>query len=154
MAAVMRGVQLKHLHRVISKGNVYYYAWRGGPRIDTRAEVGTPEFMAAYNAVVATLKPKATGTLLELVTLFKSSTDFTGLAPRTQRDYTRHLTAIEEKWGRVPISALEDKRIRGDFKEWRDKLAAKSLRQADYAWTVLQRVFCRQGSRQDKHQPV
>jgi integrase len=61
--------------------------------------------------------------------------------PRTRSDYLKHPKAIEEKWGRVPIAALDDRRIRGDFKEWRDKLAAKSLRQADYAWTVLQRVF-------------
>jgi integrase len=97
--------------------------------------------MAAYSEAVATLKPKPKGTLSDLTALYKQSTEFTGLAPRTQRDYSGHLIAIEKKWGKVPIAALADRRIRGDFKEWRDKLAAKSLRQADYAWTVLQRVF-------------
>jgi integrase len=134
-------VPLKGLHRVVSKGHTYYYVRRGGPRVETQAELGTPEFHAAYNAAAAKLKPKLTGAVLELITAFKASTDFTGLAPRTQSDYARHLTAIETKWGKVPLAALGDRRIRGDFKEWRDKLAAKSLRQADYAWTVLQRVF-------------
>jgi integrase len=82
-----------------------------------------------------------TGKVLDLIAQFKRSTEFTGLAPRTQADYHKHLTAIEAKWGRVPIAALSGRRIRGDIKEWRDTLAKKSLRQADYAWTVLQRVF-------------
>jgi hypothetical protein len=61
MAAIMR-VELKGLHRVVSKGHVYYYVTRGGPRVETGAEIGTPEFMAAYNEAVATLKPKPKGT--------------------------------------------------------------------------------------------
>jgi len=36
---------------------------------------------------------------------------------------------------------LADKRTRGIFLEWRDTLALKSRRQADYAWTVLARVL-------------
>ena len=35
----------------------YYYAWRGGPRID--AEPGTPEFVRLYNEAVATLNGRA-----------------------------------------------------------------------------------------------
>jgi hypothetical protein len=42
-------VDLKGLHRVVSKGHVYYYAKRGGPRVETTAEPGTAEFMQAYN---------------------------------------------------------------------------------------------------------
>jgi integrase len=41
----------------------------------------------------------------------------------------------------MPIAALSDKRARGAFKAWRDDLATKSLRQADYAWTVLARIL-------------
>jgi integrase len=134
-------VELKGLHRVVARGRTYFYARRGGPRIDTEAEPGTPEFMRAYNVAIESMKPKTTGTVFELVALFKKSTEFTGLAARTQRDYLNHLKAIENKWSKVPLAALEDRRIRGDFKSWRDKLATKSLRQADYAWTVLQRVF-------------
>ena len=36
-----------------------------------------------------------------------------------------------------PLSALSDRRTRGIFKRWRDQLALKSRRQADYAWQVL-----------------
>jgi hypothetical protein len=40
-----------------------------------------------------------------------------------------------------PISALADRRTRGEFLAWRDKLAAKSRRQADYAWSVFARIL-------------
>jgi integrase len=134
-------ITLKGLHRVRAKGHIYYYVIRGGPRVETTAKEGTPEFMAAYNAAAAKVTPEPTGTLFALVTLFKKSTEFTGLAPKTQRDYLQHLKKIELKWGAVPIGALADRRIRGDFKAWRDKIAATSPRQADYAWVVLARVL-------------
>jgi integrase len=108
---------------------------------ETTAKEGTPEFIKAYNEAAAKLKTEPTGTLAALIVLFKRATEFTGLAPKTQRDYLQHLKRIELKWGAVPIAALADKRIRGDFKAWRDKIAATSPRQADYAWVVLARVL-------------
>jgi integrase len=140
MANDMR-VELKGLHRVNSNGRVYYYAWRGGPRLATAAPLGSPEFMAAYNVAVASKAPKASGTLQELIALYEGSTEFTRLAARTRSDYGEHLRAIEKKWGKLPLAAVGDPRLRGDLKAWRDKLAGRSMRQADYAWTVLQRVF-------------
>jgi integrase len=136
MRVLMRG-----LHRVKSNGRVYFYAWRGGPRLETSAPLGSPEFHAAYNAAVASKAPKIAGTFKDLITLYENSTEFTGRSKRTKSDYTKHLRAIETKWGKLPLAAVSDPRLRGDFKEWRDKLARKSLRQADYAWSVLQRVF-------------
>jgi integrase len=63
------------------------------------------------------------------------------LASKTKSDYLKHLNKIELKFGSLPIVALADNRIRGDFKEWRDKIATTSTRQADYAWVVLARVL-------------
>jgi integrase len=39
------------------------------------------------------------------------------------------------------LSALSDKRTRGEFMAWRDRLALRSRRQADYGWTVLARTL-------------
>src|SRR5580692_11135375 len=140
MAREMR-VLMRGLHRVKSNGRVYFYAWRGGPRLETSAPLGSPEFHAAYNAAVASKAPRTSGTFKDLIALYENSTEFTGRSKRTKSDYTKHLRAIETKWGKLPLAAVSDPRLRGDFKEWRDKLARKSLRQADYAWSVLQRVF-------------
>jgi integrase len=138
-------VELKGLHAVKSKRGkgLYYYAWRGGPRIETEAEPGTPAFMAAYNHAIASrpIPNSGAGKVAELIHDYKKSTEFTERAERTKRDYNKHLMAIELKFGNMPMVALEARKVRGVFKEWRDNLAKRSLRQADYAWTVLQRVF-------------
>lgn len=137
-------INLKGLNKA-SRGRgkgVYWYAWRGGPRIDSDAEPGTPEFMAAYNAAVASAKPATpVGTVAELIALYQGAPEFTGRSERTRADYVKHIMAIETKFGTMPIKALADPRTRGDFKAWRDDLAKHSLRQADYAWSVLQRIL-------------
>jgi integrase len=58
----------------------------------------------------------------------------------TQRNYRLYLRLIEEEFGDLPLKALLDPEIRGEFKRWRDKLADKP-RTADYAWTTLARVL-------------
>src|SRR5664280_748231 len=41
----------------------------------------------------------------------------------------------------MPLAAVEDKRARGTFKAWRDEMAEKTPRAADYAWMVLARIL-------------
>jgi len=53
----------------------------------------------------------------------------------------RQIKIIEAEFSDFPLSALTDKRTRGIFKAWRDKLALRSRRQADYAWVVLARIL-------------
>jgi SRSO17 transposase len=65
-----------------------------------------------------------------------SSEDFRGLVDRNRRDYAANIKLIENAFGNITLSALSDRRIRGIFKAWRDSLATRSRRQADYAWAV------------------
>lgn len=117
---------------------VYWYAWRGGPRLDGKP--GTPDFIASYNAAVAKrVLPSAVESLSGLIRLYEKSTDY----PKnesTQRDYKRYLTLIDAEFGNVPIEALKAPEIRGDFKEWRDGMQDKP-RKADYAWSVLVKLL-------------
>jgi hypothetical protein len=39
-------IDLKGIAKVTAKGRVYWYAWRGGPRLS--GEPGTAEFVASY----------------------------------------------------------------------------------------------------------
>ena len=118
----------------------YWYAWKGGPRL--RGEPGTPEFIASYNEAAAQKIKTPTGLLFSLLQAYQASEDFRQLAPRTRDDYKRIIQKeIEPEYSDFPLSGLTDKRTRGIFMEWRDKLALKSRRQADYAWTVLARVL-------------
>jgi integrase len=118
----------------------YWYAWKGGPRLI--GEPGTPEFIASYNEVVAQKAKLPKGVLLSVMQGYQASEDFRQLADRTRRSYVALIKRIEMNFADFPLTALTDRRTRGIFMEWRDKLAGDSgRRQADYAWTVLARVL-------------
>src|SRR6185295_18869563 len=81
------------------------------------------------------------GFLLSILAQYQRSDDFHRLAERTRRDYATHIARIEKEFGDLPLAALSDRRTRGVFRGWRDQLALRSRRQADYAWAVLARVL-------------
>lgn len=140
MRVRLRGINSKRKRLADGSWRTYYYAWKGGPAL--RGEPGTPEFAASYNEAVAQKVKTPTGRLLSLLQAYQASEDFRQLAPRTQDDYKRIIQQeIESEYCDFPLSALTDRRARGIFMEWRDRLALKSRRQADYAWTVLARVL-------------
>jgi integrase len=99
-----------------------------------------PQFVVAYSAAHAERKKPVAGNLFSLIAAYKASTEFTGRAVQTQKDYRRYLRMIEEEFGTMPLAVVQDRRARGKFKEWRDGMAANP-RKADYAWTVLARVL-------------
>jgi len=72
---------------------------------------------------------------------YQQSQNFLGLRDRTRADYVKQIVKIEQKLGDCPIKALSDPRTRGVFLDWRDELALKSKRQADYALTILGTVL-------------
>lgn len=117
----------------------YWYAWRGGPLL--RGEPGTPELIASYNEAVARKVTAPEGVLSALIGKFETSQEFERLAPRTQDDYRKQFRLIYRNFGDLPLEALCDPRVRGVFKDWRDEIAKRSLRQADAAWIALARVL-------------
>ena len=138
-------VRLKGLNcsrKKLANGEIttYWYAWRGGPRLD--GEPGTPEFMASYNRAGAELPKEQTGTLDFILDKFQDSDAFLSRALRTQSDYRKLLRAIANEFGDFPLAALADRRARGEFMGWRDGLAKRSRRQADYARSARWHGFC------------
>jgi integrase len=137
-------VRLKGLNSITKKladgrTRTYWYAWKSGPPL--RGEPGTPEFIHSYNEAIATKAATPQGKLLSVLQAYQVSGEFNGLAARTRFDYIKHIKAIENEFGDFPLAALTDRRTRGILMAWRDQLAAKSRRQADYAWQVLARVL-------------
>ena len=139
MRVRLKGINYRR--KVLADGSVktYYWAWKGGPPL--RGEPGSPEFIASYNEAVARKVAPPTGTLLSIMRGFQASEDFRRLAERTRLDYVVQIRLIEKEFGDFPLSALTDRRTRGVFMAWRDRLALASRRQADYAWVVLARVL-------------
>nr|WP_249132785.1 tyrosine-type recombinase/integrase [Bradyrhizobium diazoefficiens] len=99
-----------------------------------------PEFFVAYTSAHAERKKPPSGNLFSLIAAFKSMAEYTSLADKTRKDYLRFLKLIENEFGTMPLSVVQDRRARGKFKEWRDGMA-DNPRTADYAWTVLARVL-------------
>jgi integrase len=137
-------VRLKGLNSISKRladgtQRTYFYAWKGGPPL--RGEPGTPEFLASYNEAVARKVVPRRGTLLSVLQGYQASEEFLGLSPRSRSDYVGKIKLIEKAFGDFPLAALTDNRARGIFKAWRERLAASSRRQADYAWVVLARVL-------------
>ncbi len=127
---------------------VYFYAWKGGPPLPN--EFGTPEFAKAFIEALATRPstPNLTKLFQEAIDKYqlsrgkrKRGTGYNGfldLAERTQGDYRKYiLEDIQPQFGSMPLAAVEDKRARGTFLDYRDELAANSERRADYVMQVL-----------------
>lgn len=137
-------VRLRGVNRVrkrLADGRVvtYFYAWKGGPALP--GAPGSAAFVAAYNEAVAGKVRPPTGVLLSILQGYQASDDFRQLADRTRSDYVSKIRQIEAEFGDFPLSAMTDRRTRGVFMAWRDRLAMASRRQADYAWVVLARVL-------------
>lgn len=140
----MPGVRLKGLNRVskrLADGRrvVYWYAWKGGPRLD--GAPGSPEFVASYNRAVANRKAPRSANLAALVQRFRGSPEFTRLAASTQAEWRRWLSKIETAdIATLSHEALNDPDVRPILLEWRDEYADRP-RSADYAVQVLGRVL-------------
>lgn len=136
-------VVLKGIHKITARlatGEVrtYYYAWRGGPPI--KAKPGTPEFVREYHEAHASARQPRAGTFMTIIARYKASPEFSGLAQTTRRSYLAYIKMIEDEFGDLPIAALADRRVRGEFKDWRDRFGS-TPRKADFAWTVLARIL-------------
>lgn len=130
---------------------VFWYAWKGGPRLT--GVYGSPEFAASYrDAMAQRVSPVDTTVFASVIDAYldsrglrkgRSAAGFHDLAPRTQSDYKRQIEdRIRPAFGDMPLRAIASDRARGIFIAWRDNLV-KSVgdRQAEYAFTVLQRLM-------------
>jgi integrase len=138
-------IRLKGINSITKRladgtARTYWYAWKGGPPL--RGEPGTLEFIASYNEAVTRKVVTPQGTLLSVLQAYQQSENFCGLANETRRGYRLIIVRIEKEFSDFPLAALTDRRTRGVFMIWRDKVAvASGRRMADYAWAVFARVL-------------
>src|SRR6266478_134005 len=132
-------IELRGIAKVSAKGRTYHYAWRGGPRL--RGEPGSPEFMASYNEAVESRRTPDLGRFKSLVTLYKASGDYKGLAESTRRHWSPWLDRIGNYFGDLRIAQFDrPEKIRPIIRKWRSQWADKP-RTADYGLQVLSRVL-------------
>jgi integrase len=132
-------INLRGIARVTSKGRVYYYAWRGGPRL--RGRPGSPEFIASFNQAVENRSGHDESRFRSLVTLYRGSSDYSNLAASTKRNWAPWLDRIAQHFGDLRIRQFDrSDKIRPIIRQWRSKWADRQ-RTADYGMQVLSRVL-------------
>jgi integrase len=143
-------VNMKGVHRVrkrLSTGQMteYHYAWRGGPCFWVKSSgilVGSMEYIDAYREALASRVMPGTvkGTFQEVINEFFASSDFAKLGARTQHDHRKnvmHEKGIEAEFGKAPIGAFENKRIRTEVMRWRDTFTEGT---GDNMMATMQRI--------------
>lgn len=137
----MATVRLKGLNKATKRLKdgrtvTHWYAWRGGPKLP--GEPGSPEFMAAYHAAIATRAQPKGDTLQSLIERYELAPEFAKLAASTKDERLRwHKRIFAHKIATIPRAALNEAVMRDTLLAWRDEYAAKSPRNADYAVQVL-----------------
>jgi integrase len=132
-------VDLKGITKVRAKGRIYYYAWRGGPRL--RGAPGSLEFLQSYNEAIEDRRTPDTNRFRSLVTLYKASSDYKVLADTTRKNWAPWLDRIADHFGDLRIAQFDrPAKIRPIIRKWRSRWADKP-RTADYGLQVLSRVL-------------
>jgi integrase len=134
----MPKVPLKGLHIVRSKGRMYYYAWRGGPRINEA--FGSPEFHAAFADAYNPLANLDKRRVAAWLTLYKASDEYKSLADTTKRVWAPWLGLIQDEFGELSIRQFDRPKIRVDIRRWRNRWKDRP-RAADTGKQVLSRVL-------------
>jgi integrase len=132
-------IDLKGIAKVKAKGKIYYYAWRGGPRL--RGEPGSPEFVASYNEAIQDHRAPDASRFRSVIASYKASDDYKKLAISTRRNWARWLDRIGEHFGELRTAQFNrPEKIRPVIRRWRSQWADKP-RSADYGMQVLSRVL-------------
>jgi hypothetical protein len=118
----------------LAGGSVKIYYYHRATRLRLDGEPGSAEFIASYGDAEKKMRDRRTGgDLNTLIRSYTLSIEFQQrLAPSTQSEYRRLLTAAESEFGDMPIAVLDDPRVRKDFLDWREITARTSgEREAD-----------------------
>lgn len=136
--AHLKGVHVVRKRLAGGMIRTYHYAWRGGPRLT--GQPGSPEYVAGYAAAHAERRRPPDGVMQALISEYRATPEFLSLRPTTRSSYARHIATIEAEFGDLPIAALSDPAVRGEFKRFRDTFQS-TPRKADLIWTVLARIL-------------
>jgi hypothetical protein len=112
----MAKVMLPYVQICRAKGRDYGYYRRSGVRTKIPGEVGSAEFLAAYQVIHeqnetkekaappdADIKP---GSLKALWTAYRASGEWKALSSATQAGYTRLIEPLLPRWGGLPVKDM------------------------------------------------
>lgn len=137
----MAPIDIAGLHRQTSKkGDVYIYAWRGGPRLF--AEPGSEAFVEELAAARQSRKSGGDpGRIAGLITRYKASDDWkVDVSAKTKASWAPWLDKIHDKFGKLSIAQFNRPQIRPDIIAWHKSFRA-TPRAADMGKQVLSRLM-------------
>lgn len=135
----MVSVDLPGIAKVRAKGRIYFYAWRGGPRL--LGKPGSPEFIASYQEAHDRLRRPDPNRFRSAVVGYKASTAYAHLADSTKATWAPWLDRIDEHFGALRIGQFDrPEKIRPVIRQWRNRYA-DTPRSADMGMQVLSRVL-------------
>jgi integrase len=130
----LKGVNPVRCHRT---GEMRYYAWRGKGAPRLKGAPGSPEFVQSYHDAYAARMMTDDGKVRALVTAYRLSDEWKGLAETTRRQRLRWLDRITGEFGALPVAAFDRAdRMRRNIKRWRDTFK-DTPRTADYGVQTL-----------------
>lgn len=100
------------IHRVRKRladgtARVYYYAWRGGPRI--KAQPGTEAFLLEWAAHVEQARKPEQATIDMLMAEYRASQEWAALAHSTRRDHEYAFRLIAADFPRLPLKFTQER---------------------------------------------
>ncbi len=98
-------VNLRGVAKVTAKGRVYWYAWRGGPRL--RGEPGSPEFISSHNQAIQDRSAPDKSRFRFVVTAYKASGEYKKLAESTRGQWGKWLDRIIDYFGELRIAQFD-----------------------------------------------
>lgn len=111
-------------------GKVRHYFRRAGyPRVQLPGKVGSPEFMATYEAAISRPlerpQPAATpGSISALLVAYYASAGWQALKPQTQANYRNILERFRDEFGERPAAALTARHVEALIEKRADKPGA------------------------------
>jgi hypothetical protein len=141
MRVVLKGIDSAVKRLADGSTRTYYYAWRGGPRLE--GAPGTPDFVASHNAAVAGRPTRRNGKTLEgIVDSYLDSQDFATKRDRTREEDRKIARRIVAEFGDMPLAALPTSESGASF--WNGATSSPRL---SLGWRVHMR--CANGYRQE-----
>jgi integrase len=132
-------IKLPYLFCVPRRDKRWFYYRRCGKHIPLPAPTD-PTFRAEYDRAHRSFEigrvPSAPGSFAKIVEDYKASAIFQQKAPKTKKDYSRHLDMLSKAFGEFPVSAI----TRRGVLAIRDRLQTKP-RTANYVLQVLSIVL-------------
>jgi integrase len=138
-------VKLMGIHKVkatLADGRrvAYYYAWRGGPRINEKPE--TKAFFAEFARLTRSRPDSAAkGTLAGLIRDYVKSEAYQKRKASTRKGYDWAIDKIEAKFFDMELDGIGERGMRKMFLEWRDETFGTTPRAADMVMAVFSMIL-------------